>query len=145
MIGGIRSRILLSIAVTQDNVSNLDFTMLMASMIIGPFAGWCINKFDQFMESRMPADFKMLINNFSVGIIGKILAMLSFLLVGPFMTIMFDFLSMGVGFLINFKLLLLVAIFIKSAKILFLNKAINQGICTPIAMQQATDAGKSIM
>ena len=145
MIGGLRGRITASIAVIGAIVSNLDVTMLMASMIVGPFAGWCIKKFDQFMEPRMPAGFEMLINNFSVGIIGMILAMLSFLLVGPFMTIILDFLSMGVDFLINLKLLPLVAIFIEPAKVLFLNNAINHGIFTPIAMQQAADAGKSIM
>ena len=44
--------------------------MLMGAMVMGPFAGWVIKKFDKFMETRMPAGFEMLINNFSVGILG---------------------------------------------------------------------------
>ena len=50
--------------------------MLMGAMLIGPFAGWIIKKFDQFMEDRMPAGFEMLINNFSVGILGMLVAII---------------------------------------------------------------------
>ena len=35
--------------------------MLMAAMVMGPFAGWVIKKFDQLMEGHMPAGFEMLI------------------------------------------------------------------------------------
>ena len=50
--------------------------MLMGAMVIGPFAGWVIKKFDDFMEDRMPAGFEMLINNFSVGILGMLVAII---------------------------------------------------------------------
>ncbi len=55
------------------------------------------------------------------------------------------FLSGGVGFLIDHKLLPLVGIFIEPAKVLFLNNAINHGIFTPIGTEQALETGKSIM
>lgn len=119
--------------------------MLMAAMIIGPFAGWVIKKFDQMMEGHMPAGFEMLINNFSVGILGMILAIIGYYFIGPVMTGILSVLSAGVALLINNSLLPLVAIFVEPAKVLFLNNAINHGIFTPIGVEQAVEAGKSIM
>ena len=81
--------------------------MLMAAMVMGPLAGLCVKKFDQFMESRMPAGFEMLINNFSAGIIGMILAMLGYVAIGPVMSAILSFLSAGVNLLVENSLLLL--------------------------------------
>lgn len=119
--------------------------MLMAAMIMGPFAGWVIKKFDQMMEGHIPAGFEMLINNFSVGILGMILAIIGYYFIGPVMTGILSVLSAGVALLINNSLLPLVAIFVEPAKVLFLNNAINHGIFTPIGVEQAVEAGKSIM
>lgn len=119
--------------------------MLMAAMIMGPLAGWVIKKFDQMMEGHMPAGFEMLINNFSVGILGMILAIIGYYFIGPVMTGILSVLSAGVALLINNSLLPLVAIFVEPAKVLFLNNAINHGIFTPIGVEQAVEAGKSIM
>ena len=119
--------------------------MLMAAMIMGPFAGGVIKKFDQMMEGHMPAGFEMLINNFSVGILGMILAIIGYYFIGPVMTGILSVLSAGVALLINNSLLPLVAIFVEPAKVLFLNNAINHGIFTPIGVEQAVEAGKSIM
>lgn len=119
--------------------------MLMAAMIMGPFAGWVIKKFDQMMEGHMPAGFEMLINNFSVGILGMILAIIGYYFIGPVMTGILSVSSAGVALLINNSLLPLVAIFVEPAKVLFLNNAINHGIFTPIGVEQAVEAGKSIM
>lgn len=119
--------------------------MLMAAMIMGPFAGWVIKKFDQMMEGHMPAGFEMLINNFSVGILGMILAIIGYYFIGPVMTGILSVLSAGVALLINNSLLPLVAIFVEPAKVLFLNNAINHGIFTPIGVEQAVETGKSIM
>ena len=145
MIGGDRGLVVGAIAVIGAIMSNTEITMLMAAMVMGPLAGLCVKKFDQFMESRMPAGFEMLINNFSAGIIGMILAMLGYVAIGPVMSAILSFLSAGVNLLVENSLLPLIAVFIEPAKVLFLNNAINQGIFTPLAMSQAADMGKSIM
>ena len=145
MIGGDRGRVVGAIAVIGAIMSNTSITMLMAAMIMGPLAGFCIKKFDEFMDGRMPAGFEMLINNFSAGIIGMILAMLGYILIGPIMSGILAVLSAGVNILVQNSLLPLVAIFIEPAKVLFLNNAINHGIFTPLATAQAADMGKSIM
>lgn len=119
--------------------------MLMGAMVMGPFAGWVIKKFDQAMDGHMPAGFEMLINNFSVGILGMIVAIIGYFLIGPFMSGVLAVLTAGVNILVKAKLLPLVAIFIEPAKVLFLNNAINHGIFTPIGIEQAKVAGKSIM
>ncbi len=145
LIGGDRGSVVASIAVVGAIMSDPDTTMLMAAMIMGPLAGFCIKKFDEAMDGHMPAGFEMLINNFSVGIIGMLLAMFGFLAVGPFMNLILGILSAGVNFLVEHSLLPLIAVFIEPAKVLFLNNALNHGIFTPIATAQAAETGRSIM
>jgi PTS system mannitol-specific IIC component len=145
MVGGDRGRVVGAIAVIGAIMSNTDITMLMAAMVMGPLAGFCIKKFDEAMEGHMPAGFEMLINNFSAGIIGMLLAILGYIVIGPIMSAILTVLSAGVNILVAHSLLPLVAIFIEPAKVLFLNNAINHGIFTPIATAQAAEAGKSIM
>lgn len=145
MIGGDRGRVVGAIAVIGAILSNTDITMLMAAMVMGPLAGLCIKKFDQIMEGHMPAGFEMLINNFSAGIIGMALAMLGYIAIGPLMSGILAVLSAGVSILVENSLLPLVSVFIEPAKVLFLNNAINHGIFTPLATEQAAEIGKSIM
>lgn len=145
MIGGDRGRVVGAIAVIGAIMSNTSITMLMAAMVLGPLAGFCIKKFDQVMEGHMPAGFEMLINNFSAGIIGMLLAMIGYVAIGPIMSAILAVLSAGVNILVQNSLLPLVAVFIEPAKVLFLNNAINHGIFTPLATAQAAEAGKSIM
>ena len=148
MVGGDRGRVMGAIAV-MGTIAGVGGTegqpMLLGAMVMGPLAGWCIKKFDQFMETRMPAGFDMLINNFSVGILGMLLAILGFYGIGPAMTAILAVLSAGVDVLVNHGLLPLAAIFIEPAKVLFLNNAINHGIFTPIGTEQALETGRSIM
>ena len=138
MIAGDRGRVVGAIAVMGAILSNTDITMLMAAMVMGPLAGFCIKKFDEAMDGHMPAGFEMLINNFSAGIIGMVLAMLGYVIIGPVMSGILSILAAGVNVLVSYGLLPLVSIFIEPAKVLFLNNAINHGIFTPIATAQAT-------
>ena len=148
MVGGDRGGVMGAIAV-MGTIAGVGGTegqpMLMGAMVMGPFAGWIIKKFDRFMENRMPAGFEMLINNFSVGIIGMLVAIFGFYVIGPVMTIILSVLTAGVDVLVNHHLLPLAAIFIEPAKVLFLNNAINHGIFTPIGAEQVKAAGQSIM
>lgn len=145
LVGGDRGAVMGAIATVGVIVGAPDYPMLMGSMVMGPLAGFVIKKFDQAMDGRMPAGFEMLINNFSVGIFGMVLAIIGYYAIGPFMSVILVILRGGVEILINNGLLPLAAIFIEPAKVLFLNNAINQGIFTPIGIEQAAEAGKSIM
>lgn len=145
LIGGDRGGVMGAIATIGVIVGAPDYPMLMGAMVMGPLAGFVIKKFDQAMDGRMPAGFEMLINNFSIGIFGMLLAIVGYYAIGPFMSAVLVVLKGGVQVLVNHNLLPLTAIFIEPAKVLFLNNAINHGIFTPIGIEQAAEAGKSIM
>ena len=145
LVGGDRGRIVGAIAVIGCIAGAPDTTMLMGAMVIGPFGGWVIKQFDRLMEGRTPAGFEMLVDNFSVGIVGMLLAMLGYVLIGPVMNGILAVLMGGVTILIQYSLMPLLAIFIEPAKVLFLNNAINHGIFTPIGIAQAQETGRSIM
>lgn len=148
MIGGDRGRVMGAIAVVGC-IAGVGGTegqpMLMGAMIMGPLAGWVIKKFDQMMDGHMPAGFEMLINNFSVGILGMIMAILGYYAIGPIMAAILAILATGVEFLVNHSLLPLVSVFLEPAKVLFLNNAINHGVFTPLGAEQVKQAGQSIM
>ncbi len=144
MIGGDRGRVMGTIAI-MGCIAGSDYTMLMGAMAIGPLAGFVIKKFDDAMEGHMPAGFEMLINNFSVGIFGMIMAIIGYYIIGPVMGVILSILAGGVQILVNANLLPLVAIFLEPAKVLFLNNAINHGVFTPIGITQAAETGRSIM
>lgn len=74
-----------------------------------------------------------------------LLAIVGYYAIGPFMSAVLVVLKGGVQVLVDHSLLPLAAIFIEPAKVLFLNNAINHGIFTPIGIEQAAEAGKSIM
>ena len=112
MVGGDRGRVVGAIAVIGAIMSDTSITMLMAAMVMGPLAGFCIKKFDQLMDGHMPAGFEMLINNFSAGIIGMLLAILGYVVVGPVMSGILAVLAAGVNILVSHSLLPLVSIFI---------------------------------
>lgn len=145
LTGGDRGRITGAIAVIGCIADAPGTTMLMGAMVIGPFSGWVIKRFDEFMDGRAPAGFEMLIDNFSVGLIGMALAMIGYLTIGPVMNAILAVLMAGVQVLIDYGLMPLLAIFIEPAKVLFLNNAINHGIFTPIGIAQAQETGRSIM
>lgn len=145
LVAGERGRVIGAIAVVGAILSDLNITMLMGAMIMGPLAGLVIKTFDSFMEDRMPAGFEMLINNFSIGILGMLLAIFGYWAVGPVMAAILAILSVGVDTLVQHNLLPLIAVFIEPAKVLFLNNAINHGIFTPLATAQVLEHGKSIL
>ena len=144
MVGGDRGGVMGAVA-TLGVIAGSEQTMLIGAMAMGPFAGLIMKKFDKAVEGKIPAGFEMLVNNFSVGIFGMILAIIGYYLIGPVMATILAILTAGVEILVTNKLLPFVAIFVEPAKVLFLNNAINHGIFTPIGIEQAAETGKSIM
>ncbi len=143
-VGGQKGAVTGALA-TLGAIASTSSTMFIGAMICGPLGGWCIKKFDEKMEGHIPAGFEMVVNNFSVGIIGGILAVLSIFVIGPACVKITDVLGAGVGFLVDHSLLPLTAVLVEPAKVLFLNNAINHGVFTPIGTAQALEAGKSIL
>lgn len=86
----------------------------------------------------------MLVNNFSAGILGAILACFGCLAINPICLAINDFMGSAVNVLVENNLLPLTSIFVEPAKVLFLNNAINHGIFSPLGIEQVAEAGKSI-
>ena len=135
VIGAIAS---MGVIVASDN------PMFLGAMVVGPIAAWVIKKFDKLMEGHIPAGFEMLVNNFSLGILGAILAILAMLGITPLVTALTNLMSAGVEALVSHSLLPLTSILIEPAKVLFLNNAMNHGIFSPLGIQQVGEVGKSI-
>ena len=131
MVGGQKGAVTGALA-TLGAIASTDATMFIGAMICGPLGGWCIKKFDEKMEGHIPAGFEMVVNNFSVGIIGGLLAILSIYVIGPVCVSLTDILAAGVNFLVDHGLLPFTAVLVEPAKVLFLNNAINHGVFTPI-------------
>lgn len=130
---------------TMGVIVGSDVPMFIGAMMMGPLGGWCIKKFDERFGHRIRAGFEMLVNNFSSGLIGFALAIIGYYVVGPIVSILTEWLGLGVAAIIQAGLLPLANIFIEPAKILFLNNAINHGILTPLGTEQSIEAGKSIL
>ena len=118
--------------------------MFLGAMITGPLGAFLIKKLDEVITPKIPTGFEMLVNNFSAGILGMILAIISLYLIGPVVEAISNALSSGVKVLVDLKLLPLVSILVEPAKVFFLNNAINHGVFSPIGIQQVTETGKSI-
>ena len=125
MVGGARGAVMGAIACVGVICGAPDYPMLMGAMLAGPLGGWVIKKFDQAVEGKIPAGFEMLVNNFSVGILGMLLAIVGFYLIGPLMAGVLVVLSGGVDILVKAGLLPLVSIFVEPAKVLFLNTTVS--------------------
>ncbi len=130
---------------TMGIVVGSEIPMFLGAMIIGPLAAWVLKQFDGAVQPRIRAGFEMLVNNFSLGILGVVLAIFGFLAVGPVVTAFTTVLGNGVEFLVDNRLLPAASVLIEPAKVLFLNNAINHGVLGPLGAVESEDVGRSIL
>lgn len=126
-------------------IAGSDIPMFIGAMIMGPTGGLAIKEFDKLTKGRVRSGFEMLVNNFSVGIIGMLLAIAGFLVVGNAISSLTGLVSRAAEALIAHKMLPLISLVVEPAKILFLNNAINHGIFSPIGIEQVHEIGQSVM
>lgn len=143
LVGGQRGAVMGSIA-TMGLIIGADIPMFLGAMIMGPLGGYIIKKFDEFIEDKIPTGFEMVVNNFSLGIIGFILSLLSFQFIGPVIEGANQMVTAAIKSLVATGFLPLLSIINEPAKVLFLNNVIDQGIYYPLGMQETLKAGKSI-
>jgi PTS system mannitol-specific IIC component len=130
---------------TMGVIIGAGIPMFIGAMIMGPLGGWTMKKIDSLWDGKIRPGFEMLVNNFSAGIWGAVLALLGFYGIAPLVSAFSTGAGNVVQFLVNNGLLPLTSIFIEPAKVLFLNNAINHGVLTPLGIQQSLDQGKSIL
>ncbi|MGO1545485.1 MAG: PTS mannitol transporter subunit IICB [Gulosibacter sp.] len=119
--------------------------MFIGAMIMGPLSAWVMKQLDKLWENKIRAGFEMLVNMFSAGIVGFLMALVGFYVIARVVNWIMDVLSTAVGWLIETGVLPLVSLVIEPAKVFFLNNAINHGVLTPLGTQMAATDGKSIL
>lgn len=145
MVGGDRGGVIGALVTVGAIVAVPGTPMFLAAMILGPASGWCIKKFDAAVDGKIPGGFEMIVNNFSLGIIGGILCCVAYLVFGPVMDTVTQVLTNGVNWIVTHNVLPLSAIFVEPAKVLFLNNALDHGIFGPIGYEQVKTLGHSAL
>lgn len=143
LIGGKRGAVMGGIG-TMGVIVGADIPMFIGAMVMGPLGGYLIKVVDKALEKRIPAGFEMVINNFSLGILGMLLCLLAYEVIGPAVMEANNFVKQGIEALVATGYLPLLSVINEPAKVLFLNNAIDQGVYYPLGMQDTAVAGKSI-
>ncbi len=144
MVYDVRGGVVGAIA-TMGVIAGTDSPMFIGAMIMGPLGAWTMKQIDRLWDGKIRPGFEMLVNNFSAGIWGAVLALGGFYGLSYVVKWFTDRAGEVVEFLVNNGLLPLTSIFIEPAKVLFLNNAINHGVLTPLGIQQSLEQGKSIL
>ncbi|QJW45837.1 PTS mannitol transporter subunit IICB [bacterium BFN5] len=143
LVYGLRGGVIGATA-TMGVIVGSSIPMFMGAMVMGPFGGWVIKKWDEMIENKVPTGFEMLVNNFSAGILGMFLVLIAYNVIGPIVAGVANFLGSTAKLIAEAKLLPLLAILIEPGKVLFLNNAINHGVFSPIGVAEVKEYGKSI-
>src|SRR5690348_17658968 len=126
IVHGQRGAVIGAIA-TMGVVVGASVPMFLGAMIAGPLAAWVLKQFDRLTADRLRSGFEMLVDNFSLGIIGGAGAVLGKWAIGPLVNRVTDAAGPGVDWTLSHHLLPFVSVLIEPAKVLFLNNAINHG------------------
>src|SRR3546814_33976 len=114
-------------------------------MIMAPLAAYTMKWLDKLWDGKIRAGFEMLVNMFSAGIWGFVMAIVGFFPVAWLVNGLMNLLGTAVNWLVETNLLPLTSILIEPAKVFFLNNAINHGVLTPLGITQSSEQGSSIL
>ncbi|GII59584.1 PTS system mannitol-specific EIICB component [Planotetraspora thailandica] len=144
MVHGQRGAVVGAVA-TMGVVVGADVPMFLGAMIMGPLGAFVIKQVDRMLGDRVKSGFEMLVENFSAGIVGGVMAILGVLAIGPVVSTVTNAAGDVVEWLVHHELLPLASVLIEPAKVLFLNNAINHGVLTPLGVAESAGTGKSIL
>jgi PTS system mannitol-specific IIC component len=119
--------------------------MFLGAMIMGPLTAEVMKRVDALWAGKIKPGFEMLVDNFSAGILGAIMAIAGMFVLAPPLLWVIDRLGEAVNWLVDHNVLPFTSVFIEPAKVLFLNNAVNHGVLTPLGIQQAQQSGKSVL
>lgn len=128
---------------TVGLIIGADIPMFLGAMVMGPLSAYAIKTFDRAIEGKIPSGFEMLVNNFSLGIVGLALCLCSYSFIGPMITDANRLITVLIQSLVRTGFLPLLSLINEPAKVLFLNNVIDQGVYYPLGMQDAAEIGKS--
>ena len=119
--------------------------MFIGAMIMAPLSAYTMKRIDAIWDGKIRPGLEMLVNMFSAGIWGFVLALIGFYPIAWLVNGIMTVLGNAVNWLVANNLLPLTSIIIEPAKVFFLNNAINHGVLTPLGTQQASESGQSIL
>ncbi len=105
------------------------------AMEVGPLGGWLMKKTDKFLDGKFRW-FEMVVNNFSIGIIGFPNDDFILSIDWPDDSSGDQGVTNAIEALVSTGFLPLLSLFNEPAKVLFLNNVIDQGVYYPLGMQQ---------
>jgi mannitol PTS system EIICBA or EIICB component len=135
----------MGVIVGSYNDDGQPIPMFLGAMLAGVLAAYTLKLLDDRIEGRVPEGFEMLIDNFSLGILGAVFVVLGIWGIGPVIEQLTDGAGDGVEWLVDNHLIPLAALIIEPAKVLFLNNAINHGVLGPLGVNEAASKGESIL
>ncbi len=144
MVYDLKGAVIATVA-TMGVIAGSGIPMMLGAMIVGPLSALAMKYVDKLYEGKVKAGFEMIVNTFSVGILGTLCALIAYVVIAPAVTVVSNFLAGGVKAIVALNMLPLANLFIEPGKVLFLNNAINHGVLGPIGIQDSAAAGKSII
>jgi PTS system mannitol-specific IIC component len=144
IVHGQRGAVVAAIA-TMGVAVGADVPMFLGAMIIGPLTALILKYIDGFVQERTKTGFEMLVDNFTAGILGGLMALAGLFAIGPVVEKLANAAGHVVQFAVDHSILPFASIIIEPAKVLFLNNAINHGILAPLGVAEAAKSGKSIL
>ncbi|MBN9140727.1 MAG: PTS mannitol transporter subunit IICB [Micrococcales bacterium] len=145
MVYGVRGAVIGTVVTMGVVIGAAGTIMFLGAMICGPLSAWILKQVDKIWAGKIKPGFEMLVDNFSSGILGFLLALAAFFGLAPLIKIFSDALGTAVNWLISTHLIPLASILVEPAKVLFLNNAINHGVFTPLGTAQVEEQGKSLL
>ena len=82
MIHGKRGAVIGAVT-TVGVIVGAEIPMFLGAMIVGPLAAWVLKQFDKLIEGKIKSGFEMLVNNYSLRIIGGALTLVAYTGIGP--------------------------------------------------------------
>lgn len=134
----------IAVIATMGLIAGSNIPMFIGAMLVGPMSAWLLKQIDLKIKNYIPTGFEMLVSNFSSGLLGMLLAVLTFKIIGPMIETLNVLLEVSVAFVLDRGVLFVASLFIEPGKILFLNNAINHGVLGPLGIQDALVNSQSI-
>ena len=116
LVHGQRGAVVAAVA-TVGVVVGADVPMFLGAMLIGPAAAYIVKLWDGLIDGKIRPGFEMLVDNFSAGIIGAVMAIFGQWAIGPSVSWLADRAEDGVSWLIDHHLLGLVSILVEPGKV----------------------------
>lgn len=119
--------------------------MIMLAVPSGLLSGYILKQFEQYVDKLNLNGMDMLIRNYSVSIIGLLIAIINAYVFVPVVIEFTEFLVRIIDYLVHNGWIALSNIIIEPLKVMFLNNGINYGVLTPLGILDVDSQGKSML